>query len=594
VEAQTVIFLKKIVRASTIYSKYTPKEGDVLMRRYYVWFMAICMAALLSIAGWSPHAGAASNQPSVVTGTSATAGDGQITITFSKNKSGEYPDEYQIHWWNNSSVEELADYRPYVAIPSADVTEANYSYTFKNLSNGITYYFKVYAYKHTDIWSDRGDILQATPVAKPVVSDADKENMIRRSYEDGFGRTPTADELTYWKSRTDWETYEDLIKLHRVHIQTNDKAQVSVITASYYAVFWRGPNEAELKYWTDQLKASGTIFKELRDGHRNYAKNDKIMREALIHNAFRTVLGRDASASELTAWTAQIQAGKVTSYSELVNELRGLLAGNAKLQAEVVRKTYTIAFKRNETAAELKYWQGVIVQNRITFSDMLKTHRDFITKDKNTRSELIAKSYQEVFGRKPDKGENTFWEGRLKNYGLIYGEIVLAHQEWVSTNLAQLKKAKELQDSLAKKGLVLNTKTGDIENKKTKAVVYKEGQYFIGSTDAKGNIKSINGGNVISPAGLTMVAAGGGNIVAAGGGNIVAAGGGNIVAAGGGNIVAAGGGNIVAAGGGNIVAAGGGNIVAAGGGNIVAAGGGNLNPGSLFLLNGGSIMGGNR
>lgn len=555
------------------------------MRQFYLAVSGIFAAVLVCFVLWSPQAAAAA-KPDVVVGTSATAGDGQITITFAKNKSGEYPDEYQIHWWFNSPNEDEAQYLPYVTIPSADVTEPTYSHTFRNLTNGKTFYFKVYAYKKYDNWSDRGQILTATPVAKPVITDAEKESRIKQSYQDAFGRAPDAGELKYWKSQTGWETYNDLIALHRPYIKGNDKVQNDIIAASYYATFWRGPEDAELKYWKGQLKSTGALYKELIASHNAYLKKDTATRNALIHNAFRTALGRDANATELKAWTAKIQSGEITSYSGLVSALRDALSGNTKVQADLVRSTYQIAFKRNETAAELKYWQGQITKSKLVFGEILNTHRSFIKQDKATRTDLIARSYTEVFGRKPDKGEAAFWEGRLKQYGLLYGEIVLAHKEWVNTNAEQLKKLKALNDALAKKGLKLNTTTGDIVNSKTGAVVHKEGQYFVGTTDAKGNIATVNGGAVLSTQGLTMVAAGGGNIVAAGGGNIVAAGGGNIVAAGGGNIVAAGGGNIVAAGGGN--------IVAAGGGNIVAAGGGNLNPGNLALFSGGTAMGVNR
>lgn len=519
----------------------------------------------------------------VVDGVKAEAVDGQIQLTFNKNASAEASDTYVIDYWNGSSDESKAQNLKAVSVPHSWVAKSTYTYTLSDAVVGKTYYFAVYLQKSDKSRSDSSVVVSATAGQ----SNADKEALIKKSYADAFGRAPTASELAHWKGRADWKTYEDLIKIHRAFIRTDAKTQTDLVHASYFAVYWRGPDAAELAYWQGLLKSNGNLYSELVTTHKSFLKTSKEMREALIHNAFRTTFGRDASAAELKAWADKISGGKMTSFADLVGNLRGIVKGDPSHQASIVRLSYKTAFNRNETADELKYWKGVIGKSGTHFSEMMSIHREFIKKDKNTRTALINGSYKEVFNRTPDKGEAAFWEARLKQYGLIYGEIVLAHKDWMKNNPLAITKSTDLKTALSKKGYVLNEKTGNIEDAKTKKVVLKNGQYFFGQTDAKGNITSLNGSSIIASGGLNVIAAGGGNVIAAGGGNVIAAGGGNVIAAGDGNIIASGGLNVIAAGGGNIIASGGLNVIASGGLNLNAS----ANPGNLLLLNGANIGG---
>lgn len=750
--------------------------------------MLMIVVMLLSV-GMPALAGGAPEKVRVES--KAAIGDGQVTITFYKNTAGLAPSVYQIHWWNNGPEEKNAAYLPYVEIPATAVTQDKHSRTFTNLKNGTIYYFKVYAVGTEHNYSERSEIISATPgkpsidpraeevkrsyqeafgreatakeveswlttdaalwrtysdlvnlhretikqaegirrtvisraflkanardiyteeqdewmplvkvtgntymelvsrfkertvnqsifdafgreatakeitdwttydadlwksyedlirlhratikqaegirrtvikrafqralgrdpyteevdrwlpqvasdgmlykelVAKLGVARKDEELNIKRSYRDAFGREATDQEVASWKARRDWSTYADLIKKHRSTITSDEKVREDLLNRSYFAVYWRGPVEAgqvkEKSYWLGLIKQSGLTYLEVVGQHQKFLKQDKGMRDALIHNAFRTSLGRDASDAEYKLWTDQILKGNVFSYQQLIESLRSSLMTKADLRQEVIKLSYLGVFGRQPTTAEKSYWSNRIETSGENFSALVKVHRGFIKLDPAMRTEMITRSYQEVFKRKPDVAESTYWDGRLKQDGLVYEELLQAHKEWVRNNSDAIAKNAAAVAALAGNGLRLDT-AGNVISTKTGAVIYKSGQYFFGTTDKAGKLTSLAGSSVIASGGLNVIAPGGGNIIASGGLNIIASGGLNVIAAGGGNVIAAGGGNIIASGGLNVIAPGGGNVIAAGGGNIIASGGLNViaaGGGNLFAP-GGSLIG---
>jgi hypothetical protein len=139
-----------------------------LNKKFVVIMLVMCLGLTFVFPAFAE--GGASSKPDQVVVVGAYVGNGQATIYFLENQTGETPDVYQIHWWNNTSNEEDADYLTPVEMASAQLTDGLNSHTFTGMTNGKTYYFKIYAVKGADGYSERSAIVDATPLNVTKVS----------------------------------------------------------------------------------------------------------------------------------------------------------------------------------------------------------------------------------------------------------------------------------------------------------------------------------------------------------------------------------------------------------------------------------------
>jgi hypothetical protein len=89
------------------------------------------------------------------------------------------------------------------------------------------------------------------------------------TYNDAFGRRPSADEIKFWVGQNNMN-YDWLINNHRTFLKSNTKERQDTIKRSYQAIFNRLPNDGELKYWDGQVASTGATYKELLGYHRQY------------------------------------------------------------------------------------------------------------------------------------------------------------------------------------------------------------------------------------------------------------------------------------------------------------------------------------
>lgn len=253
------------------------------------------------------------------------------------------------------------------------------------------------------------------------------------------------------------------------------------------------------------------------------------------------------------------------------NKLKGLLycmafvtpmlikAQDAKqLKRERIQTSYMFTFGRAPQEGEITYWQGR--NDATSIAQMVNFHKDYIKTNRSANNEVITKAYLDALGRKPEQGELDYWAKGNNSYV----ELMKNHISWLSGNPAEYEKV--IRRSYQ---LVLNRTPDGTEINHWKSQGVFSYALLVGChedwkrrNNNNTSAKKTSGASQI-PSGSAFVAlvpvsntiatearsfAG---LVAAGGGNLVAAGGGNLVAAGGGNLVAAGGGNLVAAGGGN-------------------------------------------
>ncbi|NCI52020.1 hypothetical protein GWC95_19000 [Sediminibacterium roseum] len=227
-----------------------------------------------------------------------------------------------------------------------------------------------------------------------------------------------------------------------------------------------------------------------------------------------------------------------------------------QLRRERIQAAYMLAFGRAPQDGEISYWQGRNESNSI--ADLLRSHKTYIGQDVTTRTAAIRRAYIDAIGRNPSADEIKYWSA----YNQTYTELMKNHVQWLSSNPSEYEKV--IKNSYQ---FVLNRQPSSAE------ITYWKGQGVLSyamlvgchedwkkknppsaqKTSGKTEISSSSGylSVVALSAGIAAEARIATGLTSSPGSNMVAAGGGNMVAAGGGNMVAAGGGNMVAAGGGN-------------------------------------------
>jgi len=96
----------------------------------------------------------------------------------------------------------------------------------------------------------------------------EKQDVIIRSYQAVFGRTPKPHELTNWK-KSAFRGYSSLLKSHENWLasQEAENERIDLITRSYQSVFHRPPTAIELNSW---MSTPAKPFEALIENHRNW------------------------------------------------------------------------------------------------------------------------------------------------------------------------------------------------------------------------------------------------------------------------------------------------------------------------------------
>lgn len=229
---------------------------------------------------------------------------------------------------------------------------------------------------------------------------------------------------------------------------------------------------------------------------------------------------------------------------------------------ERINASYLLAFGRLPNSGEMTYWNG---QGQKSVQQLVDLHNNYIKQNQSTIGrEVIIKSYVDALGYRPSQSEinyhaafNRSYTAMMSNH-LVYIKGQPSEYEKVikrsyQTILKREPNAGEINYWRQQGLLSYMILVNCHQDWKNRNAAGQSQTTAISTSSPLLAVASVSSGvlNEVKATYSSLVSPGGGNVVASGGGNIVAAGGGNIVAAGGGNMVAAGGGNMVAAGGGN-------------------------------------------
>lgn len=230
--------------------------------------------------------------------------------------------------------------------------------------------------------------------------------------------------------------------------------------------------------------------------------------------------------------------------------------------SERIQASYLLAFGRLPNSGEVTYWNG---QGQKSVQQLIDNHKSYIKSNTGTAGkEVIIKSYVDALGYRPSQAEINYHA----QYGRTYSEMMNNHLIYLKGQPGEYDKVirRSYQTALGRQ-----PNEGELTYWRNQGLLSymvlvnfhqdwknrnTQGQSQAAAISANAPVLAVAtvSANILSEtkgAYNSLVSPGGSNLVAAGGGNLVAAGGGNLVAAGGGNLVAAGGGNLIAAGGGN-------------------------------------------
>jgi hypothetical protein len=243
---------------------------------------------------------------------------------------------------------------------------------------------------------------------------------IKDMYQSVLGRTPSADEINYWNNAFTTNKVTDP-KQQLAQIQAAaapEKAIPENITKMYQDVLGRTATADELSYWNNAFRTQGiTDFNKEIAQFKN-AATPEITNQ--INNIYRNVLGRDADAGGLKYWKDAITTG-----NQSLNDVYAGLLGAAGTNKEQVNKGVGL----NQATNKYTGYEGA---------------------DTSTTADEWVRN---ILNREPTEAEkNSTWYkqavagGKTPEEGLAaYNNFLRAHGMKETTDMADVAKASQLK-----------------------------------------------------------------------------------------------------------------------------------------------------
>ncbi|MHB1956740.1 MAG: hypothetical protein ACYCOU_23695, partial [Sulfobacillus sp.] len=274
-------------------------------------------------------------------------------------------------------------------------------------------------------WTGTGDLTYSSllqNLRKIIETSADaRKNNILLAYWNAFGRAPDAAEQKYWDNRlkSTGELYVEEMGVNRNYIQANEEIRQFIINKAYTAVFWRGPNPGDMKYWDGVLKSSGTDFQELLAANQTSFHSMSVMREGAVNNAYLVYLCLQPGSSNLQAWSNIIQSHSLKSYSELMKymdpTLRHDLETNGSIRKYIISSAYWTVFWRGPNSGEIKYWDNLLKNKGYNFRELVNNNIDFLRTNDQMRTAAINNAFMVLIGRNAMTSELRAWSQQFAN-----------------------------------------------------------------------------------------------------------------------------------------------------------------------------------
>ena len=135
------------------------------------------------------------------------------------------------------------------------------------------------------------------------------------------------------------------------------------VRAAYRDIFGRDPDPAGVRFYTGRLLDAGWSEGQLRDALRRSDEFKNRDVDAIVRRAFREMLGRDADASGLAAYTRALSRGMTEP--ELRAELGRSREGLLQKARETVIRVYRELLRREPDPAGLDNYSNQILQGKL-------------------------------------------------------------------------------------------------------------------------------------------------------------------------------------------------------------------------------------
>lgn len=189
---------------------------------------------------------------------------------------------------------------------------------------------------------------------------------------------------------------------------TPTDADRKVVRAFYLDMLGREPDAAGAGFW------STTMVRQGRGAVAWGFANSREYRRLTIAAAYRNVLGRDASGTDLDFWEQQVAAGRTTLDNVPIDLFNSpeFYARSGGTNDAFVRRMYQLSLGRQPgTQAEIDYWSGRIARDGrwTAVAGIYTSYESALVR--------VDRSYQRFLGRTAGSGERAAWAGTVQRYG---------------------------------------------------------------------------------------------------------------------------------------------------------------------------------
>ena len=152
------------------------------------------------------------------------------------------------------------------------------------------------------------------------------------SYQNSFGREPTAKELDSWSEEMKAKklTYKDVMQAHSRWLKTGAASdeRKNLVNRNFFEVLGRVATIDELNYWRDKIEKEGTTYAEMRKANIDWILESyraTFLRE-MIQRAYLTAGSGKPNEAQITDWMAKAKAQRLT-FKQIVAKLKQLKPG---------------------------------------------------------------------------------------------------------------------------------------------------------------------------------------------------------------------------------------------------------------------------
>jgi hypothetical protein len=249
--------------------------------------------------------------------------------------------------------------------------------------------------------------------ANTAVGSATRADMVIRSYEQNFGRTPSQAELDLWTNRLLTGQYTDaqMVRDNQAYFKADTATQNGTIDAALYAVF--GTNRAGVDWAVlgpEVTSASHggpiTSYQDLYN--RLIGMVQPGGQQLAIRDAFQQVYGRAPTTKELAQFAGMKDAnGALTNFSDIVANL-------TQQRTQQIDVEYNQLVGRAPTSQELAKWSQVLA----TGGKLDNNAYNAISPEFNPPEEAqtVVRAYVAVYNRYPSQSELNMWDAEPATY----------------------------------------------------------------------------------------------------------------------------------------------------------------------------------